>query len=744
MSSIDHLNQNLRAFCREGRLKEALHILLSTPNASVDCSTYLQLLQSCIAKKALSEGKQIHSHINDKGFIFSTNTLLQNKLLNMYDKCGRLVYARNVFEHMREPNIFSWNMIIAAYRKHELSQMAMALFHRMQLTPVQPDHFTFSSVIPICAHFGSLKHGLQIHGKIIRCGYQSEIFVMNTLIDMYAKCRNLHKARELFNKMHDTDMVSWNAMITGCVQNGVLDGAVTLFKEMSQRNVVSWTAIIAGYAQNGVVEKAIEFFKQMVLAGVKPNSLTFASILPGCAKIGALEQGMEIHQKVIESVSLSDVVVTALIDMYAKCGSMQKAHTLFHELPQRDVVSWTAIIGGYAQNGLVDEALKFFKKMQLVDVRPNSSTFASILPACAKFGVFEQGMEIHQKTTEHGFLSDSVIVTALVDMYAKCGRIRKARQLFDKTHHPNVSAWNAMIAGYAMHGYSNNALKLFELMNNSGTSPDHVSFICILFACSHAGLVDDACKCFNCMADSYCTMPTMDHYICMVDLLGRARYIEEALNFIIKMPIKPDVIVWMCLLGACRSHKNIELEEFVSTLLFELDPKNASPYVLLSNTYAEVGRWDDVQRIRKFMKESGIRKTTGCSWIEVHKMIHVFSVGDRSHPQTRMIYLRLEKLYLEMKAVGYIPDTRSVLNDVEEEEKEALICHHSEKLAIAFGLLNTPPGTTIRVVKNLRVCSDCHTATKYISKIIDREIVVRDAQRFHHFKRGQCSCGDYW
>ncbi|KAH9293477.1 hypothetical protein KI387_041320 [Taxus chinensis] len=393
MSSTAHLNQNLRALCRNGGLKEAIHILLTAHNSSVDSSTYYDLLQACIDKKALNEGKQIHSHINDRDFTFATHTFLQNKLINMYDKCGSLPDARNIFDSMTEPNVFSWNMIMSAYRRHGFSHQAFTLFYQMQRTAVHPDQFTFSSILPVCTNAGSLKHGLQIHGKIIRCEFQFHDIVTNTLIVMYANCGKIEKARELFDKMHNANVVSWNAIITGYAQNGVLDEALKLFEVIPQKNVVSWTAVIAGYAQNGLVEKALKISKQMQLAGVKPDSSTFASILPACGKMGALEQGMEIHQKVIESGLLSHVVVmTALIDMYAKCGNIQKAHKLFEGIPQRNVVSWTAIISGYAQNGLVEKALDIFNQMQLAGAEPNSSTFVGILPACAKMGALEQGM----------------------------------------------------------------------------------------------------------------------------------------------------------------------------------------------------------------------------------------------------------------------------------------------------------------------------------------------------------------
>ncbi|XP_057847935.1 pentatricopeptide repeat-containing protein At3g26782, mitochondrial [Cryptomeria japonica] len=815
MSSIGHFNLNLRALCKEGRLKDAMHILLTTQNPPVDTNTYLQLLQTCVTKKALLEGKQIHSHINDRGFPIATRTLLHNKAINMYDKCGSLVDARKAFDLIAEPDVFSWNMIIAAYRRHGLAQEAFTLFHQMPTTGVQPDLFTFASILPVCTKMGSLELGMEIHQRITESGFLSDDVVVTSLIDMYAKCGSINKAHELFDKMPRRDAVSWNAIIGGYNQNGLPEKAMEVFKnmeiaavnptsgtfasilpacaklgnlaqgmeiharviesgflsdvvvrnslialyskcgsirkayelfdKMAQQDAVSWTTIIAGYVQNGLVGKALDVFKQMQFQGVMAISATFASVLRACAKMGALNLGMEIHKKIIETEFLSDdVVVTALVDVYAKCGSMRKARELFERMPQQDLVSWTAIISGYVQNGLVEKALDFFKQMQFARVKPDASTLASILPACAKLGALDQGIEIHLKIIENGYLSDVVVANALIDMYAKCGIIQKARKLFDRMHNANLVSWTAMFAGYAMHGYSKDAFKLFELMKYSGTNPDHISFVCILYACSHAGLVDEGCRYFYYMSDTYSIMPTMDHYVCMVDLLGRAGYLEETLNFIIKMSRKPDVVVWMCLLGTSRSHKNIELGEFVASLLFELYPKNPAPYVLLSNIYAEAGMWSDLQKIRKLMKDRGIKKIPGCSWIEVNKNVHVFCVGDRSHPQTQEIYAILEKLNWETKTTGYMPDTGLALNDVEEEEKKSSLSYHSEKLAIAFGLLSTPPGTTIRVVKNLRVCVDCHTASKFISKIVDREIVVRDANRFHHFKCGQCSCGDYW
>ncbi|XP_057873534.2 pentatricopeptide repeat-containing protein At3g12770 [Cryptomeria japonica] len=906
LPSEEHFH--LKAFCREGRLKDARKIFDNMTEKDVlswnliiatyrrhgypqealklfqqiqrtgvqpDHFTFTTILPTCAQTRAMEKGMEIHQNIIDRGFLW--DVVVVNALMDMYAKCGRMHKARELFDkmpqqvpvswntmiagyaqngaldealqilkRMPQPNVISWTAMIAGYAQNGIAEKALEIFYQMQLAGVKQNSTTFVSIIPACAKLGAVKQGKEIHRSTMESGLSSNVVIASALMDMYAKCGSVHKAQKLFDKMPQRDVVSWTSMIAGYTQNGFVEQALETFKQMQlvgvrpnsttyasilpacakmgalepgmgihqtiiesgfstdlvvvnalidmyakcgsiskahelfdnmpQRNVVSWAAIIAVYTQNGLVEKSLETFKQMQLSGVKPSSATFASILTACAKMGALEGGMEIHKSIIDSGFLSDVVVAnALIDMYGKCGSIPKAWKLFskmsersvvswtamiagyaqngfleeasrifQEMPERNVISWTTMIAGYARNGLVEKALETYQEMQLADVKPNLTTFTIILSASARMGALEEGMDIHRSVIESGLCSNAVVVSALIDMYAKCGSIQKARGLFNKMLQRDVVLWTAMIAGYAMHGYGKDALKLFELMKHSGTYPDQVSFVCVLFACSHAGLVDEGCKYFSCMRDFYCITPKLEHYVCVVDILARAGYLEEALIFIIKMPIKPAIVVWMCLLSACRSPMNTRLGAFTANLLFELDPKNAASYVLLSDIYAEVGRWGDAQKVRRLMKDKEIRKTPGCSWIEVHKRVHAFCVGDRSHPQTQEIYAMLEKLSYEMKAAGYAPNSRLALNDVEKEEKELFLNHHSEKLAIAFGLLNTSPGTTVRVVKNLRVCVECHTATKFISKIVARKIVVRDANRFHHFNQGECSCGDYW
>eukprot|EP01018_Ginkgo_biloba_P009821 Gb_15508 [translate_table: standard] len=697
---------DLRTLCMHGRLKEALVVLHFMDNRDVlqDDSAYASLLQGCGKLNALLEGKLVHAHIIQTGF--SPNTSLGNKLLSMYAKCGSLVDARQAFEEMPQRNVVSWTAMIATYARHGRAQEALTLFYEMQRAGIQPDEFAFASVLPACANMAALEHGKKLHEDIIRSGFQSNVFVASALVDTYAKCGSIDDARIVFDKMPERNMVSWTAIIGGYAQNGHVHEALELFEEMPRRDAVSWNVMIAGYAQNGHVHEALKLFEKMP----ERNLVSWNAIIAGCAQHGYVDEALK----------------------------------LFHQMPKQDVVSWTAMIAGYAQNGHFDEALKLFRQMQLKVVKPNSVTFAAVLPACANLAVLQQGKEVHAYIIRNEIQSYVSVGNALVDMYAKCGSIVYARKMFDKIPERNVVSWTAMIAGYAMHGYGVEALQLFEKMEHSGVKPDGVTFIGVLSACCHAGLVDDGWQYFKRMNRDYHITPAAKHYCCMVDLLGRAGHLDEAQAFINKMPVKPNSAVWGSLLAACRTHTNIELGEYVAERLFQLEPENTAHYVLLSNIYAAAGRWDDKEKVRKIMKDRKLKMRPGLSWIEVDNKVHTFLVGDRSHPQTEKIYAQLDRLSQQMKAAGYVPVTNFVLRDVEEEEKEHILCHHSEKLAIAFGLINTSPGTPIRIIKNLRVCGDCHSATKFIAKIAAREIVVRDASRFHHFKDGQCSCGDYW
>lgn len=540
------------------------------------------------------------------------------------------------------------------------------------------------------------------------------MFVKTSLVCLYAKCGRLNDAHQVFD-------------------------------EIPERNVVSWTAIICGYMEDGRFGEAVDMFRRMLEMDLRPDSFTLVRVLSACSQLGDLTNGESIHRYIEERDMGSNVfVATALVDMYAKCGTMDKARRVFDGMAERDVVTWSAMITGYSSNGLPKEALDLFFKMQAENLRPDCFTMVGLLSACARLGALELGNWASGLISKNEFLSNPVLGTALIDLYAKCGCMPRAWAVFQGMKERDVVVWNAMMTGLAMAGHWNIAFGLFAQMEKLGVWPDGNTFLGLLCSCTHAGLVDEGGRYFNSMDRIYFLPPRIEHYGCMVDLLGRAGLLYEAHQLIIDMPMEANAVVWGALLGGCRIYRDTHMAEYVLKRLIELEPQNAGNYVLLSNIYASSGRWDDAANLRRVMKEKGIQKTPGCSWIELDGVVHEFRVGDRSHPLSEKIYLKLNELAKQLKAVGYVPMTELVLFDVEEEEKEHSIGHHSEKLAIAFGLISTTPTDPIRVVKNLRVCNDCHTAIKLISKITGREIIVRDNNRFHCFKEGSCSCKDYW
>eukprot|EP01018_Ginkgo_biloba_P030250 Gb_03345 [translate_table: standard] len=707
-------NAMIRGYARNGPCEEALALFyhMQLEGIQPDNFTFPCVLSACASLSALQQGKKIHAHIIKSGF--ESNVIVGTTLIGMYAKCSSIENARQVFDRISKRDVVSWNAMISGYASNSCADRALDLFSRMQLEGVKPSLVTIVSILPAFADLADLQHGERFHDYIKGSGFESNVIVKSALVDMYVKCGSIDSARRIFDKMSDRDVVSWSAMI-------------------------------AGYCQNGHANEALKLFCLMQLGGVKPDSDVIAMVLPACAHLANLQQGKEIHGIIIRNGFDSDIFVgSALVDMYCKCGGIQIARLIFDKMSEKDVVSWSAMIAGYAQSGYANLAVKLVHQMHLVGMKPDSFTTVSLLTACSRLAALQQGKEIHGYIIRSRFESDVFIGNALIDMYAKCGAIEFACQVFNSMSERDAVSWNAMIAGYGMHGQGKDALTHFYQMQQEDIEPSSITFVAVLSACSHAGLVDEGWLYFNQMTQDYCITPTVEHYTCMVDLLGRAGRLNDAHAVIKNMPFEPTAGVWGALLGACRVHCNIELGEHVFERLLELDPKHDGNYVLLSNIYAAAGRWDDVAKVRNMMKDRAVEKTPGCSWIEVKNRVHAFLAGDRSHSQSEEIYAMMENLTSEMKEAGYVPDTSFVLRDVEEKEKEFILYGHSEKLAIAFGLINTCSETPIRITKNIRVCGDCHSAIKFISKIVGRKVIVRDVKRFHHFKDGLCSCGDYW
>ncbi|KAG9441964.1 hypothetical protein H6P81_017818 [Aristolochia fimbriata] len=483
----------------------------------------------------------------------------------------------------------------------------------------------------------------------------------------------------------------------------------------------------------------------MMSSGLRPDKFAFPFALKSCAGLADVQTGKQIHLHVVCCGCGGDLHVNAaLVDMYAKCGLVDAARLVFDAMPDRDLVSWTAMISGYAHNGSNTETLEFFNVMRSSGLKPSRVGLLSALLACGRLGALRKGEWLHGYVIQTGFETDILVVTAVIDMYAKCGNLDLAKCLFDQTTGKDVVCWSAMVAHYGIHGLASQAIGVFTEMVNAGVKPNQVTFTSLLSACSHSGLLEEGQRYFDSMNKEYGVTPQLNHHACMVDLLGRAGKLLEAEQLIQTMPVQPDSSIWGSLLGASRIYGKIDLAERVADRIFELNPTQSGYYVLLSNIYATKSRWKDVERVRQLMVGRGVNKVQGFSLIEYNNQVHKFGSEDRSHPQSENIYSYLQELTGRMRQMGYVPLMDFALHDVEDEMKEVALCYHSERLAIAFGLINLPAGTPIRVTKNLRICGDCHNAIKFISKIENRTIIVRDINRFHHFQDGTCSCGDYW
>lgn len=568
-------------------------------------------------------------------------------------------------------------------------------------------------------------------------------------IALLLRCRNVFQIRQVHARVFVNgvfaDLVFANKLLYLYAEHKAIDDAYTLFDGMKIRNQITWGVMVGGSAKVGDYVNCYATFREVMRNGVQLNNYILPFVIRTCRDRKDLQMGQVIHDIVLKfGLHLDQFVCASLVDMYAKCMVIEDAHRLFDKMLQKDLVTWTVMIGAYAECKNAYESLVLFDRMMEDGVVPDKVAMVTIVNACAKLGAMHRARFIHEYIDGNKFSLDVILGTAMIDMYAKCGSVESAREVFDRMREKNVISWSAMIAAYGYHGQGKAALDLFHMMLSSGISPNRVTFVSLLYACSHAGLIEEGRNFFNLMWEEHAVKPDVKHYTCMVDLLGRAGRVDEALALIETMTVEKDERLWSALLGACRIHGNIELAEKAASSLLELQPQNAGHYVLLSNIYAKAGKWEEMAKIRDLMTQRTLKKVPGWTWIEVNNKTYQFSVGDRSHPRSKEIYGMLISLIKKLEMAGYVPDTNFVLHDVEEEVKVGMLYTHSEKLAIAFGLVAIPEGDPIRMSKNLRVCGDCHTFIKMVSAIMRRAIIVRDANRFHHFREGACSCGDYW
>lgn len=628
----------------------------------------------------------------------------------------------------------------------------MLRFTRQNLAPSDNGPFRFLSMLEptnkqSVQQKSSNEEGFEIRETSI--SQNPETMDPKFSLSSLAKCRNISLVHQLHGQVTVsgliTDLSVANKILYAYTNHRAVESAAALFRGITEKNAVSWSVIIGGFAKAGDYMSCYDAFREYVRSGDRLDNYTLPVVIKACRNTADLEMGRVLHGVVCKYGFHSyPFIAAALVDMYAKTKAIWDATKVFDEMPNRDLVSWTVMIGACTECGNPEDALDLFDRMRWERVIPDKIAMVNVVNACAKLGVMHKARMVDDYIQKMRFSLDVILGTALIDMHAKCGSIELAREVFDRMREKNVISWSTIIAAHGYHGEGHKALDLFHMLLGSGISPNNITFVSLLYACSHSGLVKEGLWLFSIMQEEYGVRPDLKHFTCVVDLFGRAGKLDQALKLIEDMNIEKDAGLWGAMLGACRIHGQVEMAEKAAESLLELQPQNAGHYILLSNIYAKAGRWKEVAKVRELMTHQRIKKIPGWTWIEVDNKIHKFSVGDQTHPLSKEIYEELKCLREKLEAAGYVPDTNFVLHDVDEEVKLDYLQTHSEKLAIAFGLIATPEEISIRITKNLRVCGDCHTFIKFVSLVTNRMLVVRDANRFHHFKDGACSCSDYW
>ncbi|KAI0492933.1 hypothetical protein KFK09_027209 [Dendrobium nobile] len=807
-----------------------------------DHFTFATIIRACGAMKSLSKGKLVHSNLIVSGY--ESDVFVANSLIEMYSSCGDEYSSRMVFELIKEKNQVSWNSIIASYAHLGSYDEALHQFSRMQDSGHRCDRFNIGSSLAACAALPDLDMGRQFHGYLLRRFLDNDLILGTAVVDMYAKCGCPEKAHHAFDKLDERSEVSWNALISGYVQHDNVEAAIHLYHKMrlaippdqftlanmltlaanqgsvdlgkqihayiirsgtnlnvvvetelvnmyargsrlreagsifycmQERNNYSWNSFMDGHEKDGNYSFVLCLFYQMQLNGTKPDSFSLASVLSSCISLSDIKSGKQIHSFMIRNAMEDHKILRCLlVNLYAQCEAMKyayevyekardkdvylnnvmisalleckrvdEARELFDQMGERTLVSWNMMLMGYSKCGLKNEAFRLFIRMTIEGVIYESLALVPLFNICASLPALELGEMFHTIVIKRSFSYCSVVLdSAMVDMYSKCGSLEDARSYFDRMDERNIVVWNSMITGYGKHGQSCEVFVLYRKMQEENVKPNGVTFLSLLSACSHGGLVEKGISCFITMLEEDEVEVRAEHYTCMVDLLGRAGFLKEAHEVINKMPMEPEVSTWGALLGACRLHKEVDFGRLAAEKLFELDSENSGHYILMANIYSSVAMWKEGDQIRELMKSRGVKKEPGVSWIQIENEAHTFHAGDRNHPLAEEIYMTLKELAGKMKTLGYVPDDNYVLRSVEDSEEYLL--QHSERLTIGLGLIKLHKRSVIRVFKNLRICGDCHSAIKLISEITGRTILVRDNNRFHHFKDGICSCGGYW
>lgn len=598
-------------------------------------------------------------------------------------RSGWITYARKLFDGMPDRDSVSWNAMLASYSQLGLHREALSLFYRMRISNTLPDHFTFTTTLSACAGACELKNGTRVHALITVLGYRPSLPINNALVDMYGKCLDPCSARRVFEEMNLRNEATWCSLLFAHTKSNQFNVAREVFSKMPKRVEIAWNIMIAGHARRGEVESCFSLLKQMRESLCLPDQWTLSAVVNACAESSELCYGCMVHafiikggwssavepmnsllsfyaelgcqadaEKVFESIgTLSQVSWNAMIDANMKLGDACEAFLAFQQAPEKNIVSWTSMISGYARNGLGEQAVNFFVDMMENGIQPDDFAFGAVLHACSILAVLGHGKMVHGCIVRYGFHAYVYVGNGLVNMYAKCGDLQGSIRAFNDILEKDLISWNAMLFGFGLHGQATHALKLYEEMMANGTKPDKVTFIGLLMACSHSGLIKESRELYETMVSVYGLSPEMDHVVCMVDMLGRGGYLSEAKELENKYLGTDSAKISSCeaLLGACSAHWDVGLGTYLGKTLNSLDPNKEISYVLLSNLYCASGRWKEAEMVRKKMVEQGVKKMPGCSWIEVNNKVTAFVAGNHSHPFMEELCTILYFLESEMK-----------------------------------------------------------------------------------------------
>lgn len=682
------------------RWVQALRLYVDMVKAGVAPNefTFVKLLGAC-SVHGLNYGKLVHAHILLRGV--KLNVVLKTALVDMYSRFRKMEDAIKVSNLTPEYDIMLWTALVSGFAQNSMFRKAVSAFRAMGVSGIIPNNYMFSSILNVSSLMFSLELGQQVHSRVVMTGLEGDVSVGNALINMYVKC---------------SDNV---------------EDALRVFRGISLPNVISWTSLIAGFAEHGLQLNSFRLFTEMREAGIEPNSFTVSSIIGSFGAAKLLPQTLMLHGHVVKTNLSEDIVVqNALVDFYAEFGMLNDAWQIVDTMNRRDAITYTTLASRMNQIGHYELALHIITDMNNNDIKIDEFSTASFLSASADLGTIMTGKQLHCYSIKSGLCKWISVLNGLVNLYGKCGCIHDAQRAFGEIGMPDIFSWNGLISGLTSNGYIPSALSTFDDMKLFGVKPDAITFLSVLSACSNNKLTDLGLEHFQSMREIYNIEPQLDHYVHLVDILGQDGRLEEAMEVIQTMPFIANTSIYKTLLRACKAHRNIPLAEYTAKQGLELNPLDPAFYILLTNLYEDCGRHDLAERTLTVMKEKQLRKNPSHSWVEIRDKVHVFVAGERSHPRTNEIYEQIESFEAEFKKHRYLYQGMEIGHSH----------YHSEKLAVVFGHLNTPSKATVYVIKNSSICRDCHNFMKFVTQLIDREIIVREGNRLHSFRMGDCSC----